>query len=1050
MIMRVQEKYRWIPLLFLAACFHLSAMSGCSDEPVPATETPSAPPEGTPTPGDDTPTPGADTPTPEDDTPTPPSDDPDGDGVSASDGDCQPNNGEIYPGASELPYDGIDQDCDGADLLDVDGDGALGLPAGGDDCDDTDSDRFPGHDETPYDGVDQDCDGTDLTDIDEDGFPGALENPVDCNDEDPDVNPGETELPYDGIDQDCSGADLNDQDGDGYVGTQGGGDDCDDLDANTFPGNPEFEDDKDNDCDGQIDEALDTTDDDADGASEQQGDCNDADPNINPSATEIPYDGIDQDCSGADLNDVDQDGFVASQAGGSDCNDNEPLINPGVTEVPYDGIDQDCSGADLVDVDGDTYIGATAGGDDCNDTTPLVNPGAAEVPYDGIDQDCSGADLIDVDNDGVSGTQAGGGDCNDNNPNINPNVSEVCDGIDNNCSGAADENATDASTYYADADGDSYGSSTSTTQSCTQPTGFVSRAGDCNDSAAAINPAASEVCDAVDNNCNGQLDEGVKNTYYQDLDGDKFGNPNVSTQACTAPAGYVTNNTDCNDTSAAANPSATETCDLIDNDCDSQVDEGVKTTFYQDSDGDTYGNPSATTQACTAPSGYVTNNTDCNDTSAAANPTASETCDLIDNDCDTQVDEGVQNTYYQDLDGDKFGNPNASTQACTAPAGYVTNNTDCADNSVTVYPGATEFCNNIDDDCDGTADENAGTVWYRDADGDTFGDGKSTLTACTKPSGYVSNDLDCNDSNANIKPGATETCNGLDDDCDTQLDEGVTTTFYKDGDGDGYGVSTTTLQACSKPSGYATVAGDCDDTKSSVSPGATEICDGIDNDCDSKIDGADGLTCSLKALIYYDSGATFADDAVALFSGSTSTLTTTGSAFNTAYDAGGFNVIVIDAPGTSLDSGLVTRLTSWIAAGKPLIFSWWDLDTNPTLQTTLGVKTTAERSTFAAIYPTSGASINLWTLSQSVPVPLNGSDQAGDNGDTLTTLETDGRILGSFGSSTSGQGAIALTKNGKVIVNGFLPWDTQTVDNDGDGRADMTEMYFNQLRLLGF
>ncbi len=198
-----------------------------------------------------------------DDTDTPPCDlaaDPDCDGYTADEGDCEPNNATAYPGARELPYDGLDNDCAGdGDLVDVDGDGFVADIVGGDDCNDSNPEINPAAQETCYDNIDYDCDGfpadgeVESDDCDGDGSPRG----ADCNDEDPEVYPGADEVWYDGLDQNCSGTieDDYDQDGDGerWSGSSVGGTDCDDEDPLTGTNQPEQLDGKDNDCDSVVD-----------------------------------------------------------------------------------------------------------------------------------------------------------------------------------------------------------------------------------------------------------------------------------------------------------------------------------------------------------------------------------------------------------------------------------------------------------------------------------------------------------------------------------------------------------------------------------------------------------------------------------------------------------------------------------------------------------------------------------------------------------------------------------------------------------------------------
>ena len=116
-------------------------------------------------------------------------------------------------------------------------------------------------------------------------------------------------------------------------------------------------------------------------------------------------------------------------------------------------------------------------------------------------------------------------------------------------------------------------------------------------------------------------------------------------------------------------------------------------------------------------------------------------------------------------------------------------NTDCNDDDNSVYPGATEICDGKDNDCNGLVDENIKSIFYRDADGDGFGDASNSTQACTVPSGYAVDNTDCNDDDASVYPGAPEICDGKDNDCNGSTDDNTeTVTFYRDADGDGHGI----------------------------------------------------------------------------------------------------------------------------------------------------------------------------------------------------------------------------------------------------------------------
>ena len=428
-----------------------------------------------------------------------------------------------------------------------------------------------------------------------------------------------------------------------------------------------------------------------------------------------------------DDGDVDNDGDGFSTADG-DCNDEDSALNPTAEEI-CDGIDNNCDG---------------------NIDEGVTNTFYADNDSDGFGDDEESTEACET----PSGYAAVGGDCDDTMADSYPGGIEVCDGADNDCDGQIDEDAQGTQTWYADADGDGFGDLSLSTESCTQPSNYVSDYTDCNDSNGAINPDAIEVCDGEDNNCNGLVDTDALDllTWYRDNDSDSFGDASASIESCDQPGGYVSDDTDCDDTDSAINPSAIEICDGVDNDCDGDADTDAidQSTFYADDDGDGYGDASTSTDACDQPSDYVSDDTDCDDADSAINPSATEVCDGVDNDCSGSVDDNAvdASTWYADDDGDTYGDPYSSTDACDQPSGYVTDRTDCDDTESTTNPTADEYCDNVDNDCDGTTDEDdAVDAQYLadDSDGDGFGDPGTTDLQCDG----VDNEYDCNDVDSN-------------------------------------------------------------------------------------------------------------------------------------------------------------------------------------------------------------------------------------------------------------------------------------------------------------
>ena len=504
-------------------------------------------------------------------------------------GDCADTSAVVHPGATEVcgePEGYADEDCDGLiDVLDTDWDASTGLPF----WPDGDGDGV---------GVGEPTLGC----VAPPGYGGA---DGDCDDADASIYPGAVDPTGDGIDQDCDGQDdcqyAVDADGDGF------GDPA--LPLADCAGGP-----------GIADNLL---------------DCDDADPARNPDAAEVWYDGIDQDCDGADDYDQDGDGVDDPLGGGLDCDDRLAVTFPGAFEL-CDGHDNDCDGA-IDDPNPDKDGEPIPACEECvlrarGDHTYLICPVTVDWPtaaQDCLDRGYHLADALDPGENawlyqevhgwyplvgawlGLS-DRAGEGTFvwesgaalewtgwKAGEPNAYTDAEDCVRYADDAVGAWNDADCAQLRPYvcelgcavtltYPDADGDGFGDRTAVIQECVPSADRVLTGGDCADADPAVSPAAVEVCDDAerDEDCDDLADDAdpdtdpaTMTTWYLDADGDGYGYDPSFVSACRPPAGYTDVGGDCSDTNAAIFPGAAEALNGIDDDCNGIPEGG-------DSDGD--------------------------------------------------------------------------------------------------------------------------------------------------------------------------------------------------------------------------------------------------------------------------------------------------------------------------------------------------------------------------------------------------------------------------------------------------------------------------------
>lgn len=316
--------------------------------------------------------------------------------------------------------------------------------------------------------------------------------------------------------------------------------------------------------------------------------------------------------------------------------------------------------------------------------------------------------------------------------------------------------------------------------------------------------------------------------YYYDYDGDGYGS-NIQAPLCYAqPQGYYSTTMagDCDDFNSNNNPGAQEICDYADNDCDNDIDENLQTIYYKDADRDTFGLESDFKSLCNPEEPYDTEQI---------------------GDCDDNDDSWICTNYYADGDGDGHGNIQYFVCNCSPNYPYTSIlSDDCDDTDININPSMAEDCNDGEDnDCDNKVDMNDDECMFCKPGNTTeceiqYGVCQASTKVCGSDNKWPKCTADTYGDWSNDFEEEEQSCDGLDNDCDNEIDEGIKNIYYHDGDGDGFGNISDTKEACSAPENYVADNADCNDGDGNMNPSAYEICNGIDDDCDTSTeDGYD-------------------------------------------------------------------------------------------------------------------------------------------------------------------------------------------------------------------